>query len=68
MKLLLDYVYCKVVKPSFLFQNEEESPRSDQELASMAVAREQDGYVMVDMAEIVRLPKWLLLYQSEEVH
>ena len=57
MKLLLDYVYCKVVKPSFLFQNEEESPRSDQELASMAVAREQDGYIMVDMAEIVRLPK-----------
>ena len=34
----------------------------------MAVAREQDGYIMVDMADIVSLPKWLLFYQSEGIY
>ena len=48
----------------FFSQNEEGSPQSDQELASMAVAREQDGYIMVDMADIVSLLKWLLFYHS----
>jgi len=51
------YMYVRLV-----LQSEEGSPLSGQEPTSLALAHEQDGYVMVDLTDIVRPLSWMFCY------
>jgi len=52
---------CVHVCVRLVLQSEEGGPLSGQEPTSLAMAHEQDGYVMVDLTDIVRPLSWMFL-------
>ena len=50
-----------------VLQSEEGGPLSGPEPTSLAMAHEQDGYVMVDLTDIVRPLSWMFCYVPIQV-